>query len=1066
MPLLVPCALARTPCPHLTHVEKSCPKKNQTHQRRNLAVDQLQSRGSVASSLQTHSFPLMCIKMNTIEGPLDQALAHVERRRGVRSRVRERQNVRVEARFCGGRHRNGRNHASMSGPHVGPGRDAHQSICPLTPGRDLSTHSNSSRHDNRFGLTMSAAASSLKHASLYGFAQRDHPSSSSSSSSSYSPLRRLQHLTTMVSQPDLVLPVREPERSWEWGTPKKERGKEMDSWADCTGRDYSVTQGTSREESFGHFSAGRKQPEVQSGSRDTPAANQSDPVTSEKKTDSCFSGPPSPAFSLDSNSPFANGFLHFESSLFDDDDTNQVQETVSPIEVLQEKNERAGNTLQSTPGDVNLNSRDTTRSSAKVVTRSQSSGQRRRYWDGSDDEWESDTGLLLFMDSPAKHSMNSVKKKSLPPVKFLEGEIIWAKFSRRPWWPCEVIVDPVQGVYHRLKEPSDRPCRLYHIKTFGEPVEHVWLEEKSTHTFNGGFEFEQLLLMRRRGKQTEKNSKYTIAKRFQESWKSSVAEAESILPERSKMASSISVSMNDGSHISSILEKESKALPTSSPSPSPVSTLPETLHGINGSLSSPVISSPITTPAKSSTLRKSSGKKKPILSSGKSKKVVQKSKQVPDEVNKVVLEQPAHLPASSRLLTRALKAMQEVEQKKQENAKKQAEHKELLHALREVEDSVCHSARNSSRGPKAKLKISTKIKSLKSKDNGEHNQGASSSRSIPPARSSDSTDIEADVKSEAEDHSISSTPPMDFIPLTSKVKEKNDDHSSALCSSSSPSSPFSFMNAFKNVEEVSFQSVTSEGNGKPVSFKPDTNYKFSTFLMMLKDLHDTREREGTPLELDIGPPSTHVKEEPSVMPGEAKPAGQDQQFKHLGTILNLSPDKIPITNSVDSKSLTWKRPYNRRSSCTGMKKRSNRKVPCRPARSGPGFPGLESTSRIASLPTAESSSRMDCLSRVQSLLGMQASSWERLPEGGEGVVQDEADERWSRVNLQNLQNMVPLEQQGSDTTLRLGQPNGLFAGRTKTNPSFTHNAGGRDKATTGKSSWVGPNLQNCYLSAH
>ena len=299
----------------------------------------------------------------------------------------------------------------MSGPHVGPGRDAHQSICPLTPGRDLSTHSNPSRHhDHRFGLTMSAAASSLKHASLYGFAQRDHPSSASSSSSSYSPLRRLQHLTTMVSQPDLVLPVREPERSWEWGTPKKERGKEMemDSWADCTGRDYSVTQSTSREESFGHFSAGRKQPEVQSGSRDMPAANQSYPVTSDKKTDSCFSGPPSPAFSLDSNSPFANGFLHFESSLFEDDDTNQGRETVSPIEVLQEKNERAGNTLQSTPGDVNLNSKDKTRSSAKVVTRSQSSGQRRRYWDGSDDEWESDTDLLLFMDSPSKHSMASL----------------------------------------------------------------------------------------------------------------------------------------------------------------------------------------------------------------------------------------------------------------------------------------------------------------------------------------------------------------------------------------------------------------------------------------------------------------------------------------------------------------------------------------------------------------------------------------------------------------------------------------------------------------------------------
>lgn len=36
------------------------------------------------------------------------------------------------------------------------------------------------------------------------------------------------------------------------------------------------------------------------------------------------------------------------------------------------------------------------------------------------------------------------------------------------------------------------------------------MEEKSTHTFHGGFEFEQLLLLRRRGKQREQNSKYTV----------------------------------------------------------------------------------------------------------------------------------------------------------------------------------------------------------------------------------------------------------------------------------------------------------------------------------------------------------------------------------------------------------------------------------------------------------------------------------------------------------------------------------------------------------------------------
>ncbi|KAK5917818.1 hypothetical protein CgunFtcFv8_002630 [Champsocephalus gunnari] len=781
----------------------------------------------------------------------------------------------------------------MSGPHPGPGRETHQSGCPLTPGRDLAA---SKHHDHRIGLNMSA--SSLKHASMYGFTKTEH--SSSSSSSSYSPLRRLQHLTSMVSQPDLVLPVREPERSWEWGGNKKERGKEMetDSWADCTSGDYSGSQNTSREENYCGSSSGPKHPVVQSRSRDIPAA----PDVSEKKTEGLFSGPPSPAFSLDSNSPFANGFLHFESSLFEDDD--EEQEAVSPLDGGLDKHDRPENLLPSTPGNVNSDSKDATLSSAKVVTRSQSSGQRRRYWDGSDDEWESGSELLLLDDSPTRHSMqNSLKKKAVPSLKFLEGEVIWAKLNRRPWWPCEVTVDPAQGIYHKVKEPSDRPSRLYHVRTFGEPLELTWVEEKSTHSFHGGFEFDQLPLLRRKGKQREQNYKNTIAKRLQDSWKSSVAEAEFVVQARHQMSSSFPSFIDDDFQDSFSPETERKANPTFTPSTSP--TLPETFYMTNGS-----ISPPFTTPAKPSTLDKSSGKKQP-------------------------------------------------------------------------------------------------------------------------------TDF--DVKSEDEDLSISSTPPMDFIPLTSRVKAKNEDQSSDMQhSSSAPSSPFSFINSFKNVEEVSFQSLTNGGEAKPISFKADTSYKFSTFLMMLKDLHDTREREGTPLELEIGPPSAHVKEEPLVMPGEATSAGQDPQIKPVNNDSNSRPDKVENKHNEGSTSQTSKRPYKRRISSTMVKKKANREVPCRPARSGPGFPGLES------LPTTDSSSGLDCSSRDKSLFGIETSSWERHAGGAEGVVGGEGD-MWSRVT-EHLQNMVPLEQRGCDTPLCLEQPNGLVANGTETITSFMRDTGGSDKA--------------------
>ncbi|XP_054611427.1 uncharacterized protein nsd1b isoform X2 [Dunckerocampus dactyliophorus] len=480
----------------------------------------------------------------------------------------------------------GRNDASMSGPNAGPSQT---SSCPLTPARDLSPYS----HNNNTRPTMSATSSLQR---VYGFAQGDP----SPPSSTYSPLRRLQHLTTMVSQPDLVLPAQSA-KSWEWASNQK--APERDSWASC--RDYYGASFTRREE---------KQPEVQSsGTKDAPLASCSSPSTSERKTEGCLSCPPSPAFSLDSNSPFANGLLHFESSLFEDDDNNdeEQQETFPTVSDSCNKHKTTGTEIQSMPAD----SKDLNVSSAKVITRSQSSGLRRRYWDGSEDEWESDTELFLFGDSSSRHLTSDLKRSSVPPVKFLEGELIWAKFNRRPWWPCEVIVDPALGVYHRVKEPSDRPCRLYHVRTFGEPEEQAWVEDRSTHIFHGGFQFEQLAQLHRKGKQRAHNQKYTIAKRLEASWQSSVDEAEIILQQRPNI---VSLSIDDTFQDNSPAVK--KACPHISPSTLPVSNLPEKSH-INGSISSQMISSPIETQTKHGTLKKSSGKRKDGDLSKKPKKI-------------------------------------------------------------------------------------------------------------------------------------------------------------------------------------------------------------------------------------------------------------------------------------------------------------------------------------------------------------------------------------------------------------------------------------------------------------
>lgn len=87
---------------------------------------------------------------------------------------------------------------------------------------------------------------------------------------------------------------------------------------------------------------------------------------------------------------------------------------------------------------------------------------------------------------------------------------------------------------------------------------------------------------------------------------------------------------------------------------------------------------------------------------------------------------------------------------------------------------------------------------------------------------------------------------------------------------SSPSPPpVSPPEALEDVKELMFKSLVKEesSSSELTGFRPDANYKFSTFLMLLKDMHDTREKEGKPLTLPPSP--VLIKEEPLVIPTAA-----------------------------------------------------------------------------------------------------------------------------------------------------------------------------------------------------
>ncbi|XP_051734135.1 histone-lysine N-methyltransferase NSD2 isoform X1 [Ctenopharyngodon idella] len=661
-------------------------------------------------------------------------------------------------------------------------------------------------------------------------------------------------------------------------------------------------------------------------------------------TDSCTS-PPSPDFSLDSSSPFANG-LHFDSILFEDEDEDEVMdpETLSRLE-----RSSCGSTRDHTT-NTNSKTKLDVKPRSKISKASSSLGQEVVFEDKS----KSDCGLSSLVSRPAGIIMTKkMKTKALPPVKYLEGEVIWAKFNRRPWWPCQVTVHPVEGVYHRIKEPPDRTNRQYFLKTFGEPEEQAWVPERSTHIFVGGYQFNNLPFVRGSGRQQDENARHSIPKRFLNSWRASVVEAEALLLEKPRVTTPCSdfsktisegttnntenkvsvpvelpnisllsngtvtqkdhlntLQQNQGSKNKKKQRKSSTHLKTSEEfhyekdkimegldSPySDIDSVPqirrcpkssERISNIEQSNLTPS-QLPITNDkeikknvekqgglwfsktgkgqvngglgrAGIKSVNCSFGKvsckiKMPDSASMKSKdNHITGLENLSTEARKALGRRVKCLPASSRLMTRALKAMEEAEwMKKQLVNQESTSNVDIENCVSSSDFTLPETTDVDNNGP------SQKMPTTASSDLKEDSNISTCTQLLSNPLSC--KDNEHLVKSEDE-ASLISQAPVAFH--SSKFKQES--HVSNLSSSSTPNLHLN-MEDMENMKEITFKSLANEHSGQPLLFHPDANYKFSTFLMMLKDIHDSREKDGTALVIEPLPKNELIKEEPSLIP--------------------------------------------------------------------------------------------------------------------------------------------------------------------------------------------------------
>ncbi|XP_046714681.1 histone-lysine N-methyltransferase, H3 lysine-36 specific [Silurus meridionalis] len=775
-----------------------------------------------------------------------------------------------------------------------------------------------------------------KQASSFGYGQRE-------STSNYSPLRRLQDLTAMVSRPEMSLQDKDFHGRAKAHVHASEFGLGI----------VHSPQSFSRDADDNVFR------NVQNLDK-----NGFSPVSSD---------------SLEHISPIPNGFLHFESSLFDSgdskDDHDEEEHVVAYKPSAKKCQKRDSKSFSGAGLNLSLNRHErfdpVSKSTPQPAPEPPPTPPPLRVedmirdFDSSDGYSDSDcdlpstencasmfnVGLSQRPSSPSStytDPSDSPKKKPLPEVKFTVGDVVWAKFNRRPWWPCRVSIDHSRNSHTKMKEPSSRPCRMYFVRTFGEIVDQAWVSAKATCAFEGGQQFEKLPVLRRRGR-----DKILVSKRLMPLWKASVLEAEAALPEY--LRSKLQLPSVREIH-SPVMDERTSVSPTfpdfhsSSPSPvfsnghdHPIVASPKIKEGSKKKLSakrknSSLHKSPVKN--KDELFSKLTSSPKPDISKPPAalannlasdsrdcpyldidsvprilcpKRPEEQLKEVSDKelciepkaertsrkakkVRKVAKETAAltkpksstirnkkdttsngsslsrtssgstdgtfemhsfYFPASCGLISRAL-ANYELSEKKNE-LDSSHESRSSSPALSDEHDSFS-PVMDIPETTEHQWQVKTDPVANPTHPKSQHCGGSPNPTLLKLTRIR--SNKEPSLNGSHRKRKDSTTRPAELPVAGLKIKKESSSSSSSSSISSPSPLPFE---AFREPKDFSLHSLVKDECGS------DDKYKFTTYLMLLKDLHETREKEGRPLTLPPTSPSSLIKEEPSLLPAQPQP---------------------------------------------------------------------------------------------------------------------------------------------------------------------------------------------------
>ncbi|XP_069755013.1 uncharacterized protein [Narcine bancroftii] len=218
-------------------------------------------------------------------------------------------------------------------------------------------------------------------------------------------------------------------------------------------------------------------------------------------TESDFTQNTSPELKLKITKMVMNGKMMFESSICSEVEKQDVKDSEEQLAVIK---------------DVDL----------PVLNRAKRMRKKSVKYSPSHESQQKDNVMIFYPPVSVVARKNSVgKRKKVIPVKFEIGDLVWVKISRRPWWPSAVCLDPVLKIHTKMKDPSRRACRQYHVQFLDIFAEHAWVASAVVEPFEGRHQYE--LLVQKNAKNNTRRNKISI--KLHARWEAGVDQAEGAL---------------------------------------------------------------------------------------------------------------------------------------------------------------------------------------------------------------------------------------------------------------------------------------------------------------------------------------------------------------------------------------------------------------------------------------------------------------------------------------------------------------------------------------------------------